>query len=183
MLFSFSLWHNFSEHKWESLSCDVSTFRNGNKNFSILIKCLFFVVFQEFIDNTERDDLCNLIKNITNGFTAFCSEVLRDLRSHFHASGKRLTSPEEALGSRRKLRHSAGGLLWLRAFRLNPGFWNACFPNSPVLENWMCLCRLTLVFLLLDFIVWAAWLFLVPLKKSNTCTCTHKILKSGEEKA
>lgn len=151
----------------ESLSCDVNTFRNCNKNFSILIKCLFWVVFQEFGDNTERDDLCNLIKNITNDFTAFCSEVLRDFRSHFYASGKRLTSTEEALGSHRKLRHSAVGLLWQRASRLTLGFWSACFPNFPELENWMSLCTLTFVFLLLEFSVWAAWLFLVPFKEKK----------------
>lgn len=185
MLFSFSLWHCFFEHKQESLSCDVNTFRNCNKNFSILIKCLFFVEFQEFSDNTERDDLCNLIKNITNGFTAFCSEVLRDFRSHFYASGKRITSTEEALGSHKKLRHSAVGLLWLRASRVTPGFWSACFPNSSELENWMSLCTLTLVFLLLDFSLSSMALSCSFQKKKQkkTCTCTHKILRSGEEKA
>lgn len=108
--FSCFLWHNLSEHKQAVFYCDVSTLRKHNKNFSMLI-VIFIVVFQEFSDNTMRNDPCSLIKNIIKCFPAPFS-----WESHFHVSSKRLISRGKVLGGCKRLRLSADALLchpWL----------------------------------------------------------------------
>lgn len=84
--FSCFLCHNLCEHKEDVFSCDVSTLRKDNKNYSILISVIVIVMFQEFSDNRMRNDGCNLIKKITCFLAPMLLKELRDPRSHFHVS-------------------------------------------------------------------------------------------------
>lgn len=94
------------------------------------------MVFQEFSDNTVRNDLCNLIKHITKCFPAPMFKSFRDPRSHFHVSSKRLTSRGKVLEGLKRLRLSAGGLLWSQPWLLGQ-LLSVTKILPPVLENCM----------------------------------------------
>lgn len=130
------------------------------------------VVFQEFSDSTKRGDLCNLIKNITNCFTAPM------FRSAVGSLILFSCIQQEVYFQRRGTGKSQKTQVFCR--------WSPVGKESPprLLEHWLSMTKLPSagklnVFVyadfgaLPDFLVLAAWLFPVPLKKKRKKENTH----------